>query len=264
MKAWLTDLRKTALVAAIGMAASAAVVAVNRRDVWTAFETTNIPGHWAIAFVLIGVAALAVFAIPLTFMITLYRSGGLLRIGNGLRFLALAAAVVNVAPTVSYFVGWVRWFSAPTLFQSPTSSRSVIQGAIILISGITYILFLVALSRHRADANETSAPSDRILGHLAKIGIVVLGVILVGIVAAGIYTATQWSYFRDLALQQRRPLESVSSMLLERFQIWLQQAAIFVPFYIVRKSLVVEPVTDEASRLDENGFDIPESPADRM
>jgi hypothetical protein len=259
MKGWLTDLRKTALVALVAQAPVFAI-GLNRPDLWATLAKVH--GYLIFVFALIGIVVLALVATFVVFMVALYRSSAPLRISESLRLLALAAAVVNAVPLLTYSYRWIHFFVAPSLLQRPASARSLIEFVIILISGVAYALFLIAIARHR-NASERGASNDRLLARMALIGTIVWGVILVCILLTEPYLAFQYRSWRELALERRVDIPPLSSILWERFRDWLQQAVLFVPFYIVQKSLVNPPVTAGASAPEANGFDTPESPTDQ-
>ena len=229
MSAWLTDIRKTALVAAIAMVVGS--VYALRTTLQTApASLTRIPWFF---FPLVGIVTILVAAIPLSFLVVLYRSNVELRISSNLRCLALFAAAATALDLLRYLLRWIQSLQFLSQFQQP-SARSVIAFTLTLLAEIAYILFLVAIFRHTNNPLLSDAHDGRLLRWVAKISVVFWSLVLVGILGAAIYVAVE---YQELSHQFGREMPSLGSELLERARIFLQMACLMVPPYIVHRSL---------------------------
>jgi hypothetical protein len=232
MSAWLTDIKKTALVAAIAMV-SGSVYPLRGTLQTASASLTRIPWFF---FPLLGIATILVAGIPLGFLFVLYRSKVELRISSNLRGLALFAASANALNLLWYLFRWIRSLKFLSQFQQP-SAGSVIALMLTLLTEVAYILFLIAIFRHTRNSLHSDTDDDRLLRWVAKISVAFWSLVLVGIVGAAIYWAVEYPYYRGLAHQFGREIPSLGSDLVERARIFLQMACLMVPPYIVHRSL---------------------------
>ena len=232
MGAWLTDIKKTALVAAVAMVIGS-VYPLKATLQAASASLTRIPWFF---FPLLGIATILVGGIPLGFLFVLYRSKVELRISSSLRDLALFAASANALNLLWYLFQWIRSLKFLSQFQQ-LSAGSVIALMLTLLAEVAYILFLIAIFRHTRNSLRSHTDEGRLHRRVARISVVFWSLVLVGIVGAAIYWVVEYPYYRGLAHQFGREIPSLGSELLERAWIFLQMANLMVPPYIVHKSL---------------------------
>jgi hypothetical protein len=236
MSAWLTDIRKTALVAALASVVGS--VLPLRTTLQTTLQTatatlTRIPWFF---YPLLGIGTMFVAAVTLGFLIVLYRSKVELRIPSHLRHLALFAAAATALDLLWYLLRWVQSLQFLSQFQQP-SAGSVIAFILTLLAQVAYILFLVAIFRHTNNALRSHTDDDRFLRWVTKISVLFWSLVLVGIVGATIYVVFDYPYYLGLDHQVGSEIPSLGSEVLGRGRTFLQMACLMVPSYIVHRSL---------------------------
>jgi hypothetical protein len=236
MKLWLTDLKRTALVAGIAAVLGLAYPVRNAiRSLGTVFP--NLKGYAVPVVVVALIVGLLVIAIPLVFLFALYRDDAALRISKRLRHLALLAAVVSGLEASLQLFERIRFLHSDwSQIQRLGGATYVLSSSLGLFSQVTYILFLVAIFHHTSDGLETGVRVSRLLGQVAKLAVVVWSLVLLGIIAAGIYWSIEYPYFQNLAQHNGRELTPLGKDLLQRMRALLQQACLIVPPLIVWKS----------------------------
>lgn len=237
MRFWLTDLRKTALLHAIGSAAAIAYVAYSQRYIFVQ-SMTRLPWYLGAT----GIVGMAVLVLPLAFLIVLYRTNVILNISKRLRLVGLAAAgVVGIQFLRSFviFVNSARLYIGPLSFQQSPLGPFLLYWSYNLIPAMLEFLFLVALARFRYTGGGSDRAEVRVLSRLAMAGAIVWSLILAGMVVSAIYLTSQYSSWREMAHQSGRGIESLPSLFMGYVGPFLQMAALLVPFYVVWKSLVI-------------------------
>ncbi len=236
MRAWLTDLRKTALLAAIGFVAGIAPVinpAYWSRQLAYWKSLLQHPGYANYAFaamILVGLGYLALF---LGFLIALGGGGVVPRIPARLRHLTWAVATVSAALWV---VPWSGSILNPARLVGLKSLEVVIRLVVGLAGDITWVLFLVALARYRSDGERSESPGGP-LRVFARVGTITGGIILAGIVLGAVAFAFQYPSFKALAFENLRDIEPLGSVLLERLRFLLLFATQFAPFFVIDRSI---------------------------
>lgn len=243
MSAWLTDIRKTALLAAVTMVLGVAQpIWTSSRSAraqfanfsWSSFRPSDIP--WIYSFLMLTVAlSIMVVTIPLGFLLALYRSKVGFSISIRLRCLALLAAVASTVALLWRLFPWIHFYW--TQFPQPGVLASLTVFTLEELSGLAYILFLVAIFRHRDYSAAPGAKDNRLLRGIAKTMLVLWSLVLVGIVAAAVYLAIEYPHEVFLARLYGRELPSLCSELAERARIFLTMVLIWVPPFIIHRSL---------------------------
>jgi hypothetical protein len=105
------------------------------------------------------------------------------------------------------------------------------------LSEVAYILFLVAIFRHRNDSGVLDARDGRNLRRFAKSAVVFWSIVLAGIVVGAVTFEFEYPHFQNLARQSGRAIPSLQSELAERARYFLQFALLWVPPFIVYRSL---------------------------
>lgn len=227
MSAWLTDIRKTALVAAISALGPlaypvGALPAILGRGPWF----IDLP--FALLFVLF-------IAIYIGFLVVLYRSDVPLRISKQLRYLALAAAAASSAYLLWHPIRGLQLYWAQ--IQHPNAVSGV--RALDLLGAVADTLFLIAIFRHADESSASDTRHSGLLRRMATISVVFWSLGLIGIVAGAIYSMVEYPYFQGLARYYGREefLPSLTSDLLGRARAFYLVAQLWVPPFIIYRSL---------------------------
>lgn len=233
MKPWLTDIRKTALVAAVGTVVASAIP---MRPAIQNLAATLMRVPWIIIPVLAFIGLLFA-ASTLGFLVALWHSNVQLRISRNLRCLALFAAGANALDWLWRLFRWVQFYW--TQSQRPTAISAT---ATVLDSlGVAaYILFLVAMFRHAGDATISGTGNDRLLRQVARISVVYLGLVLAYFAVGVAYLMVQYTYFQELAFRNLREFPSLGSLLTEPARAILRFSLLWVPPFIIHRSLRVK------------------------
>lgn len=246
MKPWLTDIRKTALVALVAAVFGAAYpLGIGLRSVrsalangsWFFFRVRDIPWYFFPLFALPLVLLILGVAVSLGFPVALYRSKLDLRISIRLRRLALLAAVASILDWLWHLFPWLQFYW--TQFPQHGALASVTVFTFEQLSAVAYILFLIAIFRHPNDSSVPDTRDDRFLRRFAKISAVFWSLVLFGILAAAIYFMIEYPHFRELARLNGREafLPSLASDLAGRARAFLVFALFWVPPFVIHRSL---------------------------
>jgi hypothetical protein len=244
MITWLTDIRKTALVALIAAVFGAAyplgiAIRTDRSALAnfsrTFFRMRDIPFYFFPLFALALVLMIFALAVTFGFPVALYRSKAALLIPIRLRRLALLAAVASTLDWLWHLFPWIRFYW--TQFPKRYVLASVSVFTFEQLSEVAYILFLVAIFRHRNDSGVLDARDGRNLRRFAKSAVVFWSIVLAGIVVGAVTFEFEYPHFQNLARQSGRAIPSLQSELAERARYFLQFALLWVPPFIVYRSL---------------------------
>jgi hypothetical protein len=235
MSAWLTDIRKTALVAAGGAVAASVIPA---RPAIQSIAATSKSAPW-FTFPILGLFGLLFVTITLGFPMVLWRSHVPLRISVRLRYVALLAATINTLMILWSVFRWARFYWLRSQWPTPISATEIMLDS---LGAAAYIFFLVAIFRHKDESPVSDPPVSRLLRGITKISIVVLSLVLIGIVAAAIYWTVEYPYYQGLArlYGREKSLPSLSSDLRGRARAFLLAALLWVPPFIIHRSLRVK------------------------
>jgi hypothetical protein len=244
MGTWLTDIRKTALVALVAAVFGAAYplgtfIRTARSALangsWFFFRVRDIPWYFFPMFALIFALMIFCVAASFGFPVALYRSKVELRISIRLRHLALLAASVSTLNLLWHLYPWLQFYW--TQFPQRGAMASVTVFTFEQLSGVAYILFLIAIFRHPDESSVSDTRDGRLLRRFAKISVVFWSLVLVGVAVGAVSWAFEYPHFQELARQSGRQLPSLRSELSDRARYFLDAALLMVPPYIVHRSL---------------------------
>jgi hypothetical protein len=247
MSPWLTDIRKTAFVALIatifGSAYPLAVTIRTDRSAlanvpWLFFRVRDIPWYFFPLFALAVVLMIFALAVAFGFPIALYCSKMNLRISIGLRRLALLAAAASTLDWLPRLFRWIDFYS--TQFPRRDIMASIAIFTAEQASVITYILFLVAISRHVDDSASPDSKDGQILRRISKAAVVFWSIVLAGTIVGAVIFAFWYSHFQEPFRQAGREFPSLRTELADRARYLLQFAVLWVPPFIVYRSLRVK------------------------
>jgi hypothetical protein len=187
MAALLNDLRKTALIAGIAMAASS-VWSLAGQVVWQAVR----PGLISPEGIAVTLAILPFDLCLPALLLMLYRSGAEPVLSSNFRNLAFALALIRGLRLAVF--AWTTWsqglhpnagISAGGFYLS--SSNVIISDTLELASIAGFILFLVALSRQTGVAESRNFRGLELVKKLALVAAAVGTMSLVAVIVAGVW-----------------------------------------------------------------------------
>jgi hypothetical protein len=130
---------------------------------------------------------------------------------------------------------WIRFYWKE--FPQRGALASVTVFTFEQLSAVAYILFLVAIFRHRDESSASNTYDGRLLRRFAKAGVVFWSLVLIGVVVGAVIFAFEYPDFEELARQGEREIPSLRSELWERANYLLQFALLWVPPFIIHRSL---------------------------
>jgi hypothetical protein len=161
-----------------------------------------------------------------------------LRISIGLRRLALLAAAASTLDWLPRLFRWIDFYS--TQFPRRDIMASIAIFTAEQASVITYILFLVAISRHVDDSASPDSKDGQILRRISKAAVVFWSIVLAGTIVGAVIFAFWYSHFQEPFRQAGREFPSLRTELADRARYLLQFAVLWVPPFIVYRSLRVK------------------------
>jgi len=211
--AWLTDLRKLALLNCI-LSILSMLVPAGRLVATVNTITTDHPDRWDWV-----IPALVAFALVtglfLTFFWALYRDRTTIVLPAHLRLIALGAAIVLLVIGFRTFGAWAfgirdDW-SFVTQREWRTGARSLrgwlenpvtvreFASSTAIASTISYVFFLIALFRRTDGSGRSDVPVSKLLAGATKGSVVVAGLILAFLLIRVLITPYLYSQIREMA-----------------------------------------------------------------
>ncbi len=250
-RAWLTDLRKLALLNCILSFLSVLLPAESL--VASVRTLTAVQSDLSMWVMLATVAVMFFVLLVLTFFWAIYHEPARLVIPANLRLLALGAAIVLLVIGFRTFGEWAfgirddwsfvtqyEWRTGAQSIRGWIESSSTIRefGASTgIAAAVVYVFFLIALFRQSDDFGRSEAPASKLLAVVAKISVVVAGLILAFLLIRVLLSPYLYSQVRTMATRVGRNPPPFLYLIRDTIRDLLMGACYFTAPFLVYMSI---------------------------